>query len=119
MIARRSAVSVVDRKRSRLRVAGRLVLEQLADLGEAEAGVVAEALDEPQPLDVVLVVQAVVAVGSGGRLEQPELLVVADRPGRQAERRRDLLDPQQWRAGGGRGRDGSSGARCYQTLPFT
>ena len=33
-----------------------LVLEQLRDLGEAEARLVAEVLDELQPLDVVVVV---------------------------------------------------------------
>jgi hypothetical protein len=38
---------------------GLVVLEQLADLGEAEPGVVAETLDEPQPLEIVLVVEPV------------------------------------------------------------
>jgi hypothetical protein len=51
----------VARRAEALAVAGRggLVLEQLADLGEAEPGVVAEALDEPEALEVVLVVEAV------------------------------------------------------------
>ena len=38
------------------------------------------------------VVQAVRALRSGRRLEQPDLLVVADRPGRQAGLGGDLLD---------------------------
>src|SRR4051812_385187 len=37
---------------------GGLVLEQLADLGEAEASIVAEALDESKPVKVVFVVEA-------------------------------------------------------------
>ena len=78
-----------------------LVLEQLADLGEREAGVVAEALDEAQPFEVAGVEEAVVAVGSGGRLQQPELLVVADRAGRQADFGRDLLDAEEARARSG------------------
>jgi hypothetical protein len=77
---------------------GGLVLEELADLGQAEARVVAQALDEPEPLDVVGVEQAVGTLRPGGRLEQSDLLVVADRPGRQAERRRDLLDPEERRS---------------------
>ena len=47
--------------------AGRLVLEQLADLGQREAGVVAQAPDELEPVEVRRVVEAVVAVGAGGR----------------------------------------------------
>ena len=72
-----------------------LVLEQLGDLGQAEAGVVAETLDVAESVEVVGVVQSVVAVGTGGRLEQPDLLVVADRAGRQTELRGDLLDPEE------------------------
>ena len=81
-------------------LAGVLVLEQLADLGEREAGVVAQAPDEPQALEVRGVVQAIVAVGARGRLEQTDLLVVADRAGRQAGLGGDLLDPQQRRIPG-------------------
>ena len=103
MIACRSAVSVVVRNRSRLRVRAASSSSIRADLGEAEPGVVAEVLDEPQPLDVVVVVEAVVAVAPGGRREEADLLVVADRPGRQAERRGDLLDPQQALGRSGRG----------------
>ena len=76
-------------------LAGGLVLEQLADLGQAEPGVVAQLLDEAQALQVGGVEEAVRAVGAGGRLEQPDLLVVADRPGRQAGLGRDLLDPEE------------------------
>ena len=64
-------------------------------------------LDEPEALEVGLVEQPVGAVGAGGRLEQPELLVVADRARRQAGLGGDLLDPQEapglggswWRVG--------------------
>ena len=96
-------------------LARRLVLEQLADLGEREPGVVAQALDEPQPLEVGRVVQAVVAVGARGRLEQPDLLVVADRAGRQADLGRDLLDPEESRLGGGRGGAGGHSTRQHTT----
>ena len=51
--------------------------------------------DEPQALEVRRVVQAVGAVRAGGRLEQPDLLVVADRAGRQAGLGGDLLDAQE------------------------
>ena len=51
----RPALGGVARRAEALTVAGAggLVLEQLADLGQAEPGVVAEALDEPEPLEVV------------------------------------------------------------------
>ena len=107
-IARRSAASVVVRNRARLRVARRLVFEELADLGKAEPGVVAEALDEAQPLDVVGVVLAIVAARPACRLEQPELFVVADRAGREPKLAGDLLDAEQrdgiWPGGLGGGR---------------
>ena len=74
---------------------GRLVLEELADLGQAEPGVVAEALDEAEALDVVRVVLAVVALRPAGRLEESELLVVADRPGGEPELGGDLVDPEE------------------------
>ena len=76
-------------------LAGGLVLEQLADLGQREPGVVAQAADEPEPGDVRLVVQAVGALGTGGRFEEPDLLVVADGTGRQADLCGDLLDAQE------------------------
>ena len=76
-------------------LAGGLVLEQLADLGQAEPGVVAELLDEAQALQVGRVEEAVRAVAASGRLEQADLLVVADGPGRQAGLGRDLLDPEE------------------------
>ena len=75
--------------------AGCLVLEQLADLGQREPGVVAQPADEPEPRDIGLVVQAVGALGTGGRLEEPDLLVVADGTGRQADLCGDLLDAQE------------------------
>ena len=79
-----------------------VVLEKLADLREREAGVVAEAPDEPEPLEVGRVVQAVVAIRPGRRLEQADLFVVADRARRQAGLGRDLVDAQQT-GGGGQG----------------
>ena len=88
--------------------AGRLVLEHLADLGEREAGVVAEALDDPQTVDVGWVVEAVVAVGAGRRGQEAHLLVVADRAGRQAELRRDLVDAQEAHGRGGVGVGGGA-----------
>ena len=72
-----------------------LVLEQLADLGQREPGVVAQPADEPEPRDVGLVVQAVGALGTGGRLEESEFLVIADGTGRQADLGGDLLDAQE------------------------
>ena len=72
-----------------------LVLQQLADLGEREPGVVAQAPDEPQALEIGRVVEAVGAIRPGGRLQQADLLVVADRPGRQAGLGGDFLDAQQ------------------------
>src|SRR5690242_20486354 len=102
--------------------AGRLVLEQLRDLCQAEAGVIPEVLDEAEALDVVIVVEPVVTLAPGGRGEQAELLVIADRPRRQTEGRRDLLDAEQAAVGRGRGADvevahGPTGG--YQTLPLT
>ena len=94
-IARRSAGSPVVAEALAVALAGGLVLEQLADLGQREPGVVAQAADEAQALEVGGVVQAVVAVRPGGGLEQADLLVVADRPGRQAGLGGDLLDPQE------------------------
>ena len=72
-----------------------VVLEQLADLREREAGVVAQAADELEPVEVRGVVEAVVAVRAGGRREQADLFVVADRAGRQAGLGRDLVDAQE------------------------
>ena len=83
-------------------LAGELVFEELADLCQREPGVVTQALDEPQALEVARVVQAIRAIRPSGRLEQADLLVVADRPGRQAGLGGDFLDAQQ-RCGGGQG----------------
>ena len=83
-------------------LAGGLVLEQLADLGQAEAGVVAQGADEAQALEVGRIEQPVGAVGSRGGLEQADLLVVADRAGRQAGLGGDFLDAEEaWARSGG------------------
>ena len=105
--ARRSAGSLVVAEALAIALAGGLVLEQLADLGQREPGVVAQAADEPQALEVGGVEQPVVAVGPGRGLEQPDLLVVADRASRQAGLGGDLLDPEQ--SGGIAGCGGASG----------
>ena len=120
-IARRSAGSCGrSEAAARLRVRACLVLEQLADLREREAGVVAQPADEPQALEVLGVVQAVGALGAGGRGEQPELLVVADRPRGEARCRRRPPGC----GGGARGlrRGGEtcrSPVQSTATLPFT
>src|SRR5688572_11962097 len=74
-----------------------LVDKQRADLGEAESGVVPKTFDEPQPLQIVRVVQPVRASRAGGRLEEPDLLVIADRARRESERGGDFLDLQERR----------------------
>src|SRR5438132_3314380 len=79
-----------------------LIVDELADLGEREAGVVAEGLDEPQPIDVGGVVEAVGALATGRGVEEPELLVVANRAGGQAELGGDFLDAQEPLRPGGR-----------------
>ena len=48
-----------------------------------------------EPIEIRGVVQAVVAVRARRRLEQADLLVVADRAGRQAGLGRDLVDPEE------------------------
>src|ERR1035437_1669625 len=47
--------------------ASSLALQQLGDLGQREAGVVAEPLDEAEPLYVRVVVEAVIALRSSRR----------------------------------------------------
>jgi glyoxylase-like metal-dependent hydrolase (beta-lactamase superfamily II) len=74
---------------------GVLVLEELSDLGEAEPGVVAQALDEPEALEVVGVIQPIGPLRTGRRLQEPELLVVTDRACGEADLRADLLDAQE------------------------
>ena len=97
-------------------LAGRLVLEQLGDLAEREAGVVAKPLDEFEPLDVGFVVEAVVAFGPGRGLEQAQLFVIANGSGRQPDLRGRLLDAEQT----GLGADGvpfsTVIAACYRNL---
>ena len=80
-----------------------LVLQQLADLGQREPGVVAQGADEAQALEVGRVEQAVGAIRPGGRLQEADLLVIADRAGRQAGLGCDILDPEEGGLGGGRG----------------
>ena len=52
-------------------LAGGLVLEELADLGEREAGVVAQLLDVAQPLQVRGVVQPIRALGPAAGSRRP------------------------------------------------
>jgi hypothetical protein len=76
-------------------LAGFFILEQSGDLGEGEAGVVAEALDKAEPLQIRLVVEAVVALGAGRGSEKPQLLVVAHGPRRQPDFGSRLMNAQQ------------------------
>ena len=99
MIARRSAVSVVVRKRARFRVRAASSSSSWEISARLKPASSRRLLDELQALDIVVVIEAVVAIAPGGRREEADLLVVADRPRRQAERRRDLLDPQEGRSG--------------------
>src|SRR5690349_20859879 len=69
-----------------------LVLQQLADLGEREARLVAQLLDRPQTLEIRRVVQAVGAFRTGRGLEETDFFVVPDRARRQAGLCGDLLD---------------------------
>jgi hypothetical protein len=97
-----------------------LVLEQAADLGKAEACVVAQALDESQALDVVGVVQPIRTLGSCGRLQQAQLLVVPDRPRRQADVRGGLLDAEERSLGeGGSVEVAHRNEKSTPSLPFT
>ena len=76
--------------------AGALGLEQLRQLLERQAEQIAQADDLPDPLDVGLGVErgACPRARSAPRAEQPDLLVVADRPRRGAGQLGDLADPQ-------------------------
>src|SRR6185295_11029144 len=76
-----------------------VVLEQLTDLRERETGVIAKAPNELEPVEVRGVVEAIVAVRASSWREQPDLLVVADRAGRQACLGRDLVDSEEVRLG--------------------
>src|SRR5450759_5092476 len=75
--------------------AGSFVLQEEADLREREPGVVAQLADEPQPLEVARVVEAVVALRARSWLEEAELLVVPDRARSQAGLGGDLLDAEE------------------------
>jgi hypothetical protein len=76
-------------------LAGRLVLEQSGDLGQREAGVVAKPLYEAKPLQIRVVVEAVVAFRSSRWGEQPDLLVVAHGTRRQPDFGSRLMNTQQ------------------------
>ena len=104
-IARRSATSSVDRKRLRGCGPGPASSSSSWPISASEKpGVVAQPADEPEALEVLGVVQAVGALGAGGRGEQPELLVVADRPRGEAGVGGDLLDAEEALGGCGGGR---------------
>ena len=94
---RRTAGSSVARYSARLVARAVLVFEELADLGEREAGHVAQLADVADSLHVRRVVQAVVAVGAGGRLEKADLLVIPHGSGRGTGLGCDLLDSQEGR----------------------
>ena len=97
-----------------------LVLEQLADLGQREAGVVAQGAEEAQALQVGRVEQPVGAVRSGGGLQEADLLVITDRAGRQAGLGGNILDPKEGGLGGCRGGRKSLGGRpANDTTTFT
>ena len=90
-------------------LSGGIVLEKLADLGEGETSIVTKVPDEPQSVEVGRVVEAVVAFGARRRFEQPDLLVVADRAGRQTGLGCDLVDAQESRIDG----FGRAGRLCH------
>jgi hypothetical protein len=99
--------------------ARRIILEQLADLGEGKARVVAQAADESQALEVGSVEQAIGAVRARGRFEEADLLVIADRAGRQAGLGGDVLDPEEGGFGQSGGNPGWHPPDDNRTLTFT
>jgi hypothetical protein len=74
---------------------GPLILQHPADLGQAEAGVVAHRPDVSESLQVILVIEPVGAPRAGRRPQQADVLVVADGARREADRLSRLLDPQE------------------------
>ncbi len=78
-----------------------VVFEQLANLREREACVVAKPCDEAEALQVVVVVQTVGTIGTRRRGKQPNLLVVADGAGRDPGQLCNLLNAEQPGGGGG------------------
>src|SRR5205823_9323029 len=93
------------------RVGGRVVLavecpalgfylEERVDLGQAETDHFSQAFDEPQPFEVLVVVASVGAADVRGRLEQPDLLVVADGARSQPGRLGHITDAAQEGSGG-------------------
>jgi hypothetical protein len=96
--------------------AGGLVLQQLTDLRQREARLVAQLLDRAEALEIGRVVQAVRPLGPGSRLEQPDLFVVADRAGCQTGLGGHFLDLEQRSRGGRSGRGRGCGHRPV-TIP--
>src|SRR5664280_452235 len=80
----------------------RLSLENLGNLREREARIVAQTLDEAQSLQVGLVEEAIVALGSRGRPKQSDLFVVAHGSGSQPDLGRGFVDVQERSTGAGR-----------------
>ena len=72
-----------------------LGFEEDADIGQAEADHIAQAFDELQALDVLVVVAAVGAADVGSRLEQPELFVISNGALGERRRLRDIADTPQ------------------------
>src|SRR5664280_1945337 len=72
-----------------------LILEQLGNLREREARIVAQTFDEAQALQVGLVEEAIVTLGTGSRPKQSDLFVVAHGSGCQPGLRRGLVDVQE------------------------
>jgi len=84
---------------------GPLLLEESADLGQREAGVIAQPSDEAESLEVVGIVEAVGTLRPGRGGEEPQLLVVADGPRGEAGLMGDLPDAEQGSVSGGIGHD--------------
>ena len=91
-IARRSVGSCVARKRSRLRSRAASSSSSWPIWASEKPGFVAQLLDVTEPVEVRVVVQPVGTAGAAGRLQQPDLFVVADGAGRQTGLGGDLLD---------------------------
>ena len=71
-----------------------LDLEKGPDLSQAQPDVLTQALDELQSLEIGLIVAPVRASATLSRLEETELLVVADRALRESGRFGSISDPQ-------------------------
>lgn len=82
------------------RAAGALGVRPLPQLDEREPEQLADVEELPEPLDVLLAVEAMLALLPVGVGEEAELLVVADEPRRRTGAAGELADPEV-RAGGG------------------